>query len=64
MNGGNQIRKLIRPQPVMPHVAPDDFRRQMWIDLFGIHETTSLIFPQLSYTEIKSGLKMSPDHYG
>jgi hypothetical protein len=27
MNGGNQIDKLIRHQPVMPHVAHDDFRR-------------------------------------
>jgi hypothetical protein len=27
MNGGNQIGKLIRHQPVMPHVAHDDFRR-------------------------------------
>jgi hypothetical protein len=27
MNGGNQIRKLIRHQPVMAHVAHDDFRR-------------------------------------
>jgi hypothetical protein len=27
MNGGNQINKLIRHQPVMPHVVHDDFRR-------------------------------------
>jgi len=27
MNGGNQIDKLIRHQPVMSHVAHDDFRR-------------------------------------
>jgi hypothetical protein len=27
MNGGNQIGKLIRPQPLVPHVAHDNFRR-------------------------------------
>jgi hypothetical protein len=48
----------------MAHVAHDDFRRQMWIDLFGIHETTSCIFFELSYTEIKSGLKMGREHFG
>jgi hypothetical protein len=29
----------------------------MGIDLFGIHETTSLTFFQLSFTDIKGGLK-------
>jgi len=59
----NQVWQLVRSEPVMPHIANDDFRRQMWIDRFGIHETTSLAFLQLSYTEIKSGLKMSLEHY-
>jgi hypothetical protein len=27
MNGGNQFGKLIRHQPMMPHIAHDDFRR-------------------------------------
>jgi hypothetical protein len=27
MNRGNQIGKLIRPEPMMPHVASDDFHR-------------------------------------
>jgi hypothetical protein len=36
----------------------------MWIDLFGIHDTTSLICGQLSDTEIKAGLKMRPAHFG
>jgi hypothetical protein len=27
MNGGNQVGKLIRHQPVMLHIAHDDFRR-------------------------------------
>jgi hypothetical protein len=43
MNGGNQIRKLIRPQPMVPNVASDYLGCQMWTDPFGIHENTSLI---------------------
>jgi hypothetical protein len=46
------------------HVAHDNFGRQMWIDLFGIHKTTSLSFRELSYTEIKSALKMGREHFG
>jgi hypothetical protein len=36
----------------------------MGIDLFGIHESTSLTFLQLPYTEVESGLKGEPEHFG
>jgi hypothetical protein len=64
VNGSNQIRKLIRPQPMVRDIALDDFGRQMRIDLFGIHENTSLTFLQLPYTEIEDGWKVSKEHFG
>ena len=37
MNCGNQVRKLLWSQRVVPNVAADDHRRGMWVGLFGIH---------------------------
>jgi hypothetical protein len=37
MNCGDQVRKLLWSQRVVPNVAADDHSRGMWIGLFGIH---------------------------
>ncbi len=38
MNYGDQVRKLLRSQGVVPNVAADDHRRGMRVGLFGIHD--------------------------
>ena len=38
MNCGDQIRKLLWFQLVVPNVAADDHRRGMWVAPFGIHD--------------------------
>ena len=38
MNCGNQVRKLLWSQRVVPNVAADDHNRGMWVGLFGIHD--------------------------
>jgi hypothetical protein len=38
MNCGDQVRKLLWSQRVVPNVAADDHRRGMWVGLFGIHD--------------------------
>jgi hypothetical protein len=38
MNRGNQVRKLLWSDCVMPNVAADDYSRGMWVGLFGIHD--------------------------
>ena len=38
INCGNQVRKLLWSQRVVPNVAADDHRRGMWVGLFGIHD--------------------------
>jgi hypothetical protein len=38
MNCGDQVRKLLRSQGVVANVAADDYRRGMWVGLFGIHD--------------------------
>jgi hypothetical protein len=38
MNCGNQVRKLLWSQCVVPNVAADDHSRGMWVGLFGIHD--------------------------
>src|SRR5712675_172060 len=38
MNCGNQVRKLLWSQRVVPNVAADNHRRGMWVGLFGIHD--------------------------
>jgi hypothetical protein len=38
MHRSDEIRKLICSDPMVPNVAPDDLRREMWIYLFGIHD--------------------------
>jgi len=40
MNCGDQVRKLLWSQRVVPNVAADDHNRGMWVCLFGIHEHT------------------------
>jgi hypothetical protein len=37
MNCGDQVRKLLWSQGVVPNVAADDHSRGMWVGLFGIH---------------------------
>jgi hypothetical protein len=36
MDRSDKIANLICSDPMVPNVAPDDLRREMWIDLFGI----------------------------
>jgi hypothetical protein len=38
MNCGNQVRKLLWSQRVVPNVAADDHSRGMRVGLFGIHD--------------------------
>jgi len=38
MNCGDQVRKLLWSQRVVPNVAADDHRRGMWVGFFGIHD--------------------------
>ena len=38
MNCGDQVRKLLWSQRVVPNVAADDHRRGVWVGLFGIHD--------------------------
>ena len=38
MNCGDQVRKLLWSQRVVPNVAADDHSRGMWVGLFGIHD--------------------------
>src|ERR1700751_4766192 len=38
MNRGDQVRKLLWSQRVVPNVTADDHRRGVWIGLFGIHD--------------------------
>jgi hypothetical protein len=38
MNCGDQVRKLLWSQRVVPNVAADNHRRGMWVGLFGIHD--------------------------
>jgi hypothetical protein len=38
MNCGDQVRKLLWFQLVVPNVAADDHRRGMWVGPFGIHD--------------------------
>jgi len=38
MNCGDQVRKLLWSQRVVPDVAADDHSRGLWIGLFGIHD--------------------------
>jgi hypothetical protein len=38
MNCGDQIRKLLWSQRVVPNVAADDHSGGMWVGLFGIHD--------------------------
>jgi hypothetical protein len=38
MNCGDQVRKLLWSQGVVPNVAADDHRRGLWVGLFGIHD--------------------------
>jgi hypothetical protein len=38
MNFGDQVRKLLWFQLVVPNVAADDHSRGMWVGLFGIHD--------------------------
>ena len=38
MNCGDQVRKLLWFQRVVPNVAADDHSRAMWVGLFGIHD--------------------------
>jgi hypothetical protein len=38
MNCGNQVRKLLWSQCVVPNVAADDHSRGMRVGLFGIHD--------------------------
>jgi|HubBroStandDraft_6_1064221.scaffolds.fasta_scaffold83442_4 hypothetical protein len=38
MNCGDQVRKLLWSQGVVPNVAADDHSRGMWVGLFAIHD--------------------------
>jgi hypothetical protein len=38
MNCGDQVRKLLWSQRVVPNVAADDHSRGLWVGLFGIHD--------------------------
>ena len=38
MNCGDQVRKLLWSQRVVPNVAADDHSRAIWVGLFGIHD--------------------------
>jgi hypothetical protein len=38
MNCGDQTRKLLWSERMVPNVAADDHRRGMWVGLFGIHD--------------------------
>jgi hypothetical protein len=38
INCGDQVRKLLWSQGVVPNLAADDHRRGMWVALFGIHD--------------------------
>jgi hypothetical protein len=38
MNCGDQVRKLLWSQGVMPNIAADDHSRGMWVGFFGIHD--------------------------
>jgi hypothetical protein len=38
MNCGDQARKLLWSQGVVPNVAADDHSRAIWVSLFGIHD--------------------------
>jgi hypothetical protein len=38
MNCGDQVRKLLWSQGVVPNVVADDHSRGMWVGLFGIHD--------------------------
>ena len=38
MNCGDQVRKLLWSQRVVPNVAADDHSRAMWVGLFAIHD--------------------------
>jgi len=39
MDCGDQIRNLAGSDRMMPHVTPDDFRREVWINHFIVHGT-------------------------
>src|SRR5262249_36164533 len=43
MNCGDQVRKLLWSQGVVPNVAADDHNRGMWVGLFGIHDHPSIM---------------------
>jgi hypothetical protein len=54
MHRRDQFRNLIGLDCMMPHVAPDDLCRQVWIDDFVVHGITFVdLLLLLSYTEIK-----------
>jgi hypothetical protein len=38
MNCGDQVRKLLWSEGVVPNVAADDHSCAMWVGLFGIHD--------------------------
>ena len=67
MDCGDQVRKLLWSQRVVPHIAPDDCCREMWIDLFSVHDLLSQnYFPQGSYTpdhQMLNGKKGSQRRY-
>jgi hypothetical protein len=40
---GDEVGKLTGPDPMMPYITPDDFRREKWTDTFSSHWDLSLI---------------------
>jgi hypothetical protein len=50
MDCGDQIRNLAGSDRMMPHVTPDDFRREVWINHFVVHGTIPIHFLEPSYS--------------
>jgi hypothetical protein len=46
MHRCNEFRNLFGSNRVIPHVATDDLRRQVWIDHLVVHGTISILFPR------------------